>query len=115
MEQHKEPAIRFSDLKSGDCIVSPSPRVVCHTEFEAGRMLEIIGDSSHLDANGDPLVKIHMGRAGDRVRRSEVIIDTSSLPKWQQFLPESFQIRLMMKRLFEGATSTFEEIHGRRP
>ena len=106
----KSIAIHFEDLKTGDCIVSPTERTVCGSKFDAGRMLQVEGGSSHLDGGGKPLVKILMGRAGDRVRGSDVVIDSGHLPKWQQvILPASFQTRILLGRLFNGAVPPSEE------
>lgn len=107
-------AIYFGDLKSGECIVSQTERTVCGTVFQPGRMLEVEGQSSHLDEAGKPLIEIVMGRARDRVRSSDVVIDSSHLPKWQQaLLPIECQRKLLREKIFSGAMTPWEERHGK--
>ena len=115
MRLSREPvAIRFEDLKPGESIVSPAERTVCETVFQPGRMLQIEGQSSHLDETGNPLIRIVMGRASDRVRGSDVVIDSSHLPGWQRtLLPVCCQIKLLREKIFSGAMSPLEERHGR--
>lgn len=115
MELNNGPAaIRFNDLKPGSCIVNPTERELCGVTFQPGRMMEIEGQSSHLDEDGEPLINVVMGRAGDRVKGTDIVIDASHLPRWQRaLLPVACQKKRLRAKLLEGAMPIFEERYGR--
>ena len=103
-------SISFGDLKEGDCIVSPEKRSLGGTEFDKGRMLQILRKDA-VSAQ----VQIEMGRAVDYVDVSEKVIDSSHLPGWQRYLlPVSMQTRLLLEKLFDGATTPLKERTERR-